>query len=114
MESMDLPSREEGAAGFVAGFCPASASERIRTAKRTFTRGSVQSVSAKADDSRARRARQREAQRSWLVPGRREFSAAAAGLVTSQDAVTYMTKHSTANGRNPRYPGAGISKIFHC
>ena len=29
-------------------------------------------------------------------------------------AVTYMAKHSNANGKNPKYPGIGISKIFHC
>ena len=29
-------------------------------------------------------------------------------------AVTYIAKHSSANGKNPKYPGIGISKIFHC
>ena len=29
-------------------------------------------------------------------------------------AVTYIAKHSSANGKNSKYPGIGISKIFHC
>src|SRR5579863_7220386 len=33
---------------------------------------------------------------------------------SSQAAVTYIVKHSSAKGRKPRKPGAGISKIFAC
>ena len=29
-------------------------------------------------------------------------------------AVTYIAKQSNANGKKPKYPGIGISKIFHC
>src|SRR3954469_21532821 len=33
---------------------------------------------------------------------------------SSQEAKLYITKHSKANGGNPRYPGTGIPNILKC
>src|SRR5512146_144508 len=104
IESMDWPSSPKGAEGLTCGFWASSATESKVMPNKAFTRGSrVDGDSNGRQYQRLRRETTRgQAYEPRLVPGKRELSVAAAGLATSQEAVTYITKHSRAKGRNPR------------
>src|SRR5437763_11894749 len=103
MESMDLPSSET--AGLACGFWATSAREKKSVANTHFTASSGVIHCGQQPGTIAEGEQGHNAGRGywpWLGPANRELRTAAAGFAKSQEAVTYITKHSTAKGRKPR------------